>query len=104
VLESLAVGHTEGLVGRHGDVGFDAGTLPVGTGNRVDGSRVRDHDLQGRAEGEDLDWMRPTAGGLPNESGALQCLEVVAELFASGESLFADQHVDRRALRPYQVR
>src|SRR6185312_3219712 len=84
----------ERIVARGFVVGRDAGTLPVGPGDGVDGAGDGDRDAEMRVDGEATDGMGAAAGRFADNRGALEVLEVVGELFGTREGSLGGEDVD----------
>ncbi len=77
----------------------DAAPFPVGLGDRVLRPEEGHHHHEATVEADRLHRMGAAAGGLADDGGPLQVLEVVGELLGSREGLRAGQDVDRQVLR-----
>src|SRR5258708_22699538 len=87
-----------GTVGAGLDVGRDAGSFPVAARLRVDGRGDRYGRLQVRMDPEPLAGVGAAAGGLADNGGPAELLEVIAELLPAGERDSARQRVHRFVL------
>src|SRR5438552_8562247 len=75
------------------DIGGDAGALPAGAADRVDGGGDGDGRLQVGADAEPLTGVAAAAGGFTDDDGPPELLQVVGELLAAGEGGRAGQRV-----------
>src|SRR6266478_2027201 len=81
------LGGGEGVGGWDFYVGLDAGAFPVGLADRIDGAGEGDANHEMVVNAVAGDWMGAASGGLANDGGTLEVLEVVAELLGARESL-----------------
>ena len=82
------------LGGGRVNVGGDAGALPAGAADRVDGGGDGDGRLQVRVDAEFLAGVAAAAGGFTDDDGPAELLQVVRQLFAAGEGGRAGQRVN----------
>src|SRR5215831_15319270 len=71
----------------------DPGTLPVGLGDGVDGGCIGNSYGEVTVDPTGASHVRTACGCLAHKRGALQHLQVVAELLRPGKSRMGDQHV-----------
>src|SRR5579863_7145501 len=82
------------------DVGLDASAFPIGVGDGINGAREGDTDSEVLGDAVAADRVRTASGGFADDGGALERLEVIGELFATGKSFFGGQHERWFAVEP----
>src|SRR6266851_4569639 len=87
------LGGGEGVGGGNFHVGLDAGSFPVGLGDGIDGPGKGHANHEVGVNAVTGNRMGAASGGLANDGGTFQILEVVAELLGTGESLLRREHV-----------
>jgi hypothetical protein len=80
---SELLGGGEGVGGGNLYVGFDAGSFSVGLGDGVDGPGKRHANHKMAVNSVTGDGMGAASGGLADDGGTFQILEVVAEFFGT---------------------
>lgn len=92
-LERVRYRGGECLCGCHLDVGNHADAFPVASAVGIDGPRNRDRGLEVWMQLEALAGMGAAPSCFADDEGALEPLEVIAEVFSTGECLAAGEQV-----------
>lgn len=87
------LGGGEGIGSGRFDVGRDAGSLPAGVGDGINGGGERDADFEMGVDAMARDGMGAASGDFADDGGAFLLLEIVGEFFAAGESAMRRENV-----------
>lgn len=89
------MGGGEGVGGGDFDVRGDAGSLPTGVSDGIDGRGEGDADFEMGVDAMARDGMRAASGDFSDDGGAFLLLEIVGEFFAAGESAVRGEDIGR---------
>src|SRR5437879_5058611 len=85
-------GFGERMGGGDFDIGLVAAAFPVGVGDGIDGASEGNANPKMIVDAVAVNGMSAAAGGLADNGGAFQSLQVVGELFATGKGFFRGQN------------